>query len=186
MPSNVTTAVVFIVSTIAQLYLFVLLLRLLLPWFGADFRNPIAQAILKLTSPVVVPLRRIVPPVGRLDTATVLVAFIIQYITILMVLLIIGRTESFADIALTSLVNLVLLTLRLLTFAIVIRVILSWIAPAGHNPAIAIIQTLTDRILRPFRRIIPPMGGLDLSPMFAIILLMAATIIVAGFKPLPI
>ena len=89
MPSNVTSAVVFIVSTIAQLYLFVLLLRLLLPWFGADFRNPIAQAILKLTSPVVVPLRRIVPPVGRLDTATVLVAFIIQYITILMVLLII-------------------------------------------------------------------------------------------------
>ena len=173
MPSNVTTAVVFIVSTIAQLYLFVLLLRLLLPWFGADFRNPIAQAILKLTSPVVVPLRRIVPPVGWLDTATVLVAFIVQYITILLVLLIIGQTESFADIALTSLVNLVLLTLRLLTFAIVIRVILSWIAPAGYNPAMAIIQTLTDRILRPFRRIIPPMGGLDLSPLFAIIILMA-------------
>lgn len=186
MPSNVTTAIVFIVSTIAQLYLFVLLLRLLLPWFGVDFRNPITQAILKLTSPVVVPLRRIVPPVGRLDTATVLVAFIIQYVTILVVLLIMGRTAGFADIALTSLVNLVLLTLRLLTFAIVIRVILSWISPGGYNPAIALIQTLTDRILRPFQRILPPMGGLDLSPMFAIILLMAVTIVVAGFKPLPI
>jgi len=80
----------------------------------------------------------------------------------------------------------VLLTLRLFTFAIFIRVILSWISPGGYNPAIAIIQTLTDRILRPFRRIIPPMGGLDLSPMFAIIILMAVTIIVAGFKPLPI
>lgn len=186
MPTNVTSAVVFIVSTIAQLYLFVLLLRLLLPWFGADFRNPIAQAILKLTSPVVVPLRRIVPPVGRLDTATVLVAFIIQYIAIIVVLLIMGRTAGFADIAITSLVNLVLLTLRLFIFAIVIRVILSWIAPGGYNPAMAIIQTLTDRILRPFRRILPPMGGLDLSPMFAIILLMAATIVVAGLKPLPI
>ena len=186
MPSNVTSAIVFIVSTIAHLYLFVLLLRLLLPWLGADFRNPIAQAILKLTSPVVVPLRRIVPPIGRIDTATVLVAFIIQYVTILVVLLIIGRTAGFPDIAITTVVNLVLLTLRLFTFAIFIRVILSWISPGGYNPAIAIIQTLTDRILQPFRRVIPPMGGLDLSPMFAIIILMAVTIIVAGFKPLPI
>ncbi|MDH3548276.1 MAG: YggT family protein, partial [Gammaproteobacteria bacterium] len=76
MPSNIVSAIVFIVNSLAQLYLFVLLLRLWLPWLGADFRNPIAQAILKLTSPVVIPVRRIVPPVGRLDTATVLVAFI--------------------------------------------------------------------------------------------------------------
>ena len=187
MPSNVTAAIVFIINTLAQLYLFVLLLRLWLPWLGADFRNPIAQAILKLTSPVVIPLRRIVPPVGRLDTATVLVAFIIQYLTIVVLLLILGRSEGIAAIAVTSLVNLVLLSLRLFVFAIIVRVILSWIAPAGgYNPALAIIHTLTDRILRPFRRIIPPMGGLDLSPLFAIILLMAVIIVVAGLKPLAI
>ena len=68
MPSNVTSAIVFVVNSLAQLYLFVLLLRLWLPWLGADFRNPIAQAILKLTSPVVIPVRRIVPPVGTLGT----------------------------------------------------------------------------------------------------------------------
>lgn len=77
MPDNVTQALVFIVNAVAQLYLFVLLLRILLPWLGADYRNPITQAILKITSPVVVPLRRIIPPVGRVDTATLLVAFII-------------------------------------------------------------------------------------------------------------
>lgn len=186
MPSNVSSAIVFIVNSLAQLYLFVLLLRLWMPWMGADFRNPIAQAILKLTSPVVIPVRRIVPPIGRLDTATVLVAFIIQYITILLVLLILGRTAGFAAIAVTAIVNLALLTLRLFVFAIIIRVILSWVAPGGYNPAIAIIHTMTDRILQPFRRAIPPMGGLDLSPLFAIILLMAATIVVAGLKPLPI
>jgi len=186
MPSNLTAALVFIINAVAQLYLFVLLLRLLLPWRGADFRNPIAQAILKITSPVVVPLRRIIPPFGRLDTATVLVAFIIQYLLILVILLIYGQSAGFLEIAATALVDLVLLTLRLFVFAIIIRVILSWIAPGGYNPATAIIHTLTDRVLMPFRRIIPPLGGLDLSPLAAIILITAVTIVVAGFKPLPI
>jgi YggT family protein len=130
-----------------------------------------------------VPLRRIIPPVGRIDTATVLVAFVIQYLLILLVLLIYGTTAGFAAIASTAVVNLVLLTLRLFVFAIIIRVILSWIAPGGYNPALAIIHTLTDRVLLPFRRFIPPLGGLDLSPLLAIILITALTIVVAGFKP---
>jgi YggT family protein len=184
MPSNVTAAIVFIVDTLAQLYLFVLLLRLWLPWLGGDFRNPIAQAILKLTSPLVVPVRRIVPPVGKLDTATILVAFAIQYLTIFVLLLIMGQTAGIVPIAVTSIVNLILLSLRLFIFAIIVRVILSWIAPQGYNPALAIIHTLTDGILRPFRRVIPPMGGLDLSPLFAIIALTAITIVIAGLKPI--
>ena len=186
MPSNIINAIVFIVNTLAQLYLFILLLRFWLPWLGADFRNPIAQAILKLTSPVIIPLRRVVPPVGRLDTSNLVVAFAIQYITILILLLIMSRTEGIGMIAITSIVNLVLLSLRLFTFAVIIRVILSWVSPGGYNPAMALIYTMTDKILRPFRRVIPPLGGLDLSPLFAIILLMAMTIIVAGFRPLPI
>ena len=185
MPDIVTQALVFVVNAVAQLYLFVLLLRILLPWLGADYRNPITQAILKITSPVVVPLRRIIPPVGRVDTATLLVAFIIQYLLILLILLIFGRTADVGTIALTAVVDLVLLLLRLFVFAIIIRVILSWISPGGYNPALAIIHALTDRVLLPFRRIIPPLGGLDLSPLVAIILITAVTIVVAGFKPLP-
>ncbi|MDH3338796.1 MAG: YggT family protein, partial [Gammaproteobacteria bacterium] len=76
-------ALVFIINTIAQLYLLVMLLRLWLPWFRADFRNPIAQGILRLTSPLVIPVRRVIPPIGRLDTATVIVAFALQYLTVL-------------------------------------------------------------------------------------------------------
>jgi YggT family protein len=100
--------------------------------------------------------------------------------------MIMGSSAGFVPIAATALVNLVLLTLRLFTFAIIVRVVLSWIAPAGYNPALAIITTLTEPILRPFRRVIPPLGGLDLSPLFVIIALMAVTIIVAGLKPLGI
>lgn len=188
MPNNLAAALAFIVNAISQLYLFVLLLRLLLPWLGADFRNPIAQAILKITSPVVVPLRRIIPPIGRIDTATVLVAFIIQYITIVVLLMILGRYSeaTFPAIAIDTIVNLVILMLNLFMFAIIIRVILSWISPGGYNPAIAIIHTLTDRILLPFRRIVPPLGGLDLSPLVAIILLAALRIVMYGFKTLPV
>lgn len=185
MPSNVTSAIVFIVHSVAQLYLLVLLLRFWLPWLGADFRNPLAQAILRLTSPVIIPVRRIVPSVGRLDTATVLVAFIIEYLVLLILVTITQRPAGILDLTITSVANLVVLSLRLFVFAIIVRIILSWVSPGGYNPATAIIHTLTEPLLRPFRRIIPSLGGLDISPVFAIILLLAATIIVAGFRTLP-
>lgn len=184
MPANVTSAVVFIINAFASLYLLVLLLRFWLPLLHADFRNPLAQGILKLTSPLVVPLRRIVPAVGRVDTATVLVAFILQYLVILLLLLILGASAGFAAIALTALLKLVVLSINLFVYAIFIRIILSWIAPGQINPATAIITTLTEPVMQPFRRVIPPLGGFDISPIFAIILLSALTIILNGFKPL--
>lgn len=186
MPSNISSAIVFIVNAITSLYLLVLLLRFWMPWLQADFRNPLAQGILRFTSPLVVPVRRIVPSFGRLDTATVLVAFVIQYLTVLLLLLIMGRTAGIAAIALTALVKLVVLSINLFVYAIFIRIILSWISQGGYNPATAIITTLTEPVLRPFRRLIPPMGGFDISPIFAIILLLAATIVVNGLRPLGI
>lgn len=188
MPSNISEAIVFIVNALTSLYLLVLLLRFWLPWLQADFRNPLAQGILRLTSPLIIPVRRVVPPFGRLDTATVLVAFIVQYVAILLMLLIIGRTSGIgiAPIAVTALVKLVALSINLFVYAIFIRIILSWVSQGAYNPATAIITTLTEPVLRPFRRMIPPLGGFDISPIFAIILLIAATIVVNGFKPLGI
>ncbi len=184
MPTNITTAIVFIVNALTSLYLLVLLLRFWMPLLRADFRNPLAQGILRLTSPLVIPLRRILPSVGRIDTATVMVAFIIQYLTVLILLLIIGQRAGFAPIAVTAIVKLVVLSINLFVYAIFIRIILSWLSPGGYNPATAIITTLTEPVLKPFRRIIPPLGGLDISPVFAVILLFAATIIVNGLRPL--
>lgn len=186
MPNNFASALVFIVSSLAQLYLFVLLLRLLLPWLGADFRNPLAQGVLKITSPLVVPLRRVIPPIGRIDTATLLVTYAILYATIFLILSIQGLRGDFVAIAVSALVYLPLLTLRLYTFLIIVRVILSWVSTGGYNPAVAIIFTLTDPVLRPFRRIIPAMGGFDLSPIFAIILVGALVRLVSGYVPLPV
>ncbi len=176
-----TAALIFIIRSIAQLYLLVLLLRLFMPWLGASFNNPIAQAVFKLTSPVVVPVRRILPAIGRLDTATVVVAYAIQYLTVLIIFLIAGNTPSIGPVALVAAVSLVSLAFKLFAFAILIRVVLSWVGQGSFNPAVAFIHSLTDPILRPFQRIIPSVGGLDLSPLFATILLFAASIFVEGF-----
>lgn len=184
MPSNISSAIVFIVNALTSLYLLVLLLRFWMPWLRADFRNPLAQGILRFTSPLVVPVRRVVPSFGRLDTATIIVAFVIQYLTVLLLLLILGQTAGIAAIALTAAVKLIVLSINLFVYAIFIRIILSWIGQGGYNPATAIISTLTEPVLRPFRRLIPAMGGFDISPIFAVILLVAATIVVNGFKPL--
>ncbi len=186
MPPNVASALVFIVNALTSLYLLVLLLRFWLPWLRADFRNPLAQGIVKLTSPVIIPVRRIVPSIGRLDTATVLVAFVVQYAAILLLLLILGASAGFSVIATTAIVKLVLLSLNLFMFAIFVRIILSWISPGQHNPATAIIATLTEPLLRPCRRIIPPMGGFDISPIFVIIALGALTRLLMGFNQLGI
>jgi len=180
------SALIFIISTLTQLYLLVLLLRFWLPWLRADFRNPAAQAILRLTSPVVHPVRRIVPPIGRVDTATVLIACGIQYLTILAILGIRGIAAGTAEIVLTSIADLGLLSLRIFVFAIFIRVLLSWFAPGRTNPATAILATITDPILIPFRRLIPSLGGFDISPVFALIVLMAMSMVITDIRPLPI
>ena len=191
MPHNLPQALHYIIDALASLYIFVLLLRIWLPLLRADFRNPLAQAALRLTSPLVVPLRRVLPSFGRLDTATVLVAFVIQYAAILLIMFIYAALlsnplPSSGLIALTSMIKLISLSVNLFVFAIIIRVVLSWISPGLHNPATALVSTLTEPVLQPIRRLLPPMGGFDLSPMLTIIGLYALNIVIRGYSPLPI
>lgn len=181
-----TQALYFIVKTLAQLFLLLLLLRLWLPLLRADFRNPVAQGILRFTSPLVVPLRRILPSVGRLDTATVLITFVVQFLVVVVLLAIMNRTAGPLPIAIVSVIELAILSLNLFFFVILIRVILSWVAPGNYNPVTALIATLSEPILRPFRRLIPSIGGLDISPIFAIVLLQALVIFLRTLKPIPV
>ncbi len=181
-----TQALYFIVKTLAQLVLLVVLLRFWLPLLRADFRNPVSQTILGITSPLIVPLRRFLPAVGRLDTATVVVLFVLQYLTLLLLLVLVGRTAGPLTIAFLSLLELIILSLNLFFFAILIMVILSWVAPQTYNPASAFVAGIAEPVLRPFRRIVPSMGGIDISPIFAIIALKAVEIFLQTLKPFPI
>lgn len=179
-------ALYFVVKTLAQLYLMLYLLRFWLPWVGADFRNPIAQAVLRFTSPLIVPLRRFIPSFGRLDTATVLVTFLMQYVILFVLLRIVQQSPAPTTIVIMSIIELCILSLNLFFFAILVRIILSWIAPHTYNPISVIAGALAEPVLRPFRRIIPPLGGLDISPIFAIVLLQAGVIYLQTLKPLPL
>jgi len=171
MAGGAVDAVVFIIDALARLYLLVLLLRLFLPLVRADFHNTFAQAILKLTSPLVVPVRRILPPIGRIDTATVVVAFGVQYLAVFIIALLQGIRPTIVSLLLSSAVSLVLLIFNLFFWLIIIRIVISWVSSGGYNPAVAMVYSLTEPLLRPFRRIIPPIGGFDLSPIFALIAL---------------
>lgn len=181
-----TQALYFIVKTLAQLFLLLLLLRFWLPMLRADFRNPIAQGILRITAPIVIPIRRFIPPIGRLDTSTILVTYICEFLLLLALLAIRGLSVPALPIAITSVFELAILSLNLFFFVILIKIILSWVAPQSHNPMSALLHSMAEPLLRPFRRIVPPIGGFDISPIFAIVLLKAAEIILQTYRPISV
>lgn len=161
----------FVIQVLVGLYVLVLMLRLLLGWLRADFYNPLSQFIVKVTNPVVVPLRRIVPPIGRIDTATVILMVLIQMLGTSLVMLVSGRPVYPYGVLVHTLIELVSLGFSVFIFAILIQAVLSWVNPGNYNPMTSVLHSLTGPVLRPFRRLIPPISGIDLSPLFAILAL---------------
>ena len=181
-----TAALDFIIQTVSNLFLFILLLRLWLPWFRADFRNPLAQGILRITSPLVIPLRRILPSLGKLDTATVVIAFTVQFLIVVIRLWLYGAAAGFGTIAISSLLMLGILSANLFMLIIFVSILLGWFAPGVYNPVTAMVSSVADTLLRPFRRLVPPLGGLDITPIIPLILLGALTRLLASWQPLPL
>jgi YggT family protein len=156
-----------IIGELLSLALFVVLMRLLLQLVRADFRNPICQAIVRLTNPIVIPLRRILPPIRKLDTATVVAVAIIAF-----VLVAVGF--AFQAVPLDGMIWIVqaLLTIAyailwIYFWAIVVYALLSLVAPGGYSPLQSVLASLCEPVLAPFRRIIPSFAGIDLSPLWA-------------------
>lgn len=162
-------AMVFLVSTLFSLYLMVVLLRVWLQLAQADFYNQFSQFVVKATHPIVGPMRRIIPSVGRLDTATLILAFAVALLRTWAVMAIQGY--SFSNIGvlfLSAFYFLISEAMQLVFWVLIIRAILSWVSQ-GQNPLEHLLHQLTEPLVAPIRRIIPPIGGLDLSPMILII-----------------
>lgn len=168
------SALIFILRTLFDLYVLTFVMRLLIQWAAVDRRNPIVQFILRVTSPLVIPLRRILPPAGRIDTATVVALVGLQVIgtAILLRIACIDQPAVWQILARAGL-SVVQLGLNVFTWAIIIHVILSWVSRGNYNPATALINAIVEPVLAPFRRLIPPIAGIDLSPLFALIGLQA-------------
>jgi YggT family protein len=168
------TALIFIVDTLLSLALFVVLARLLLQWARADFRNPIAQAIVRLTNPLILPLRRVLPPIGKVDTASVVAVILVAIIKRGILFALTGYGTPGLEIwAQAILIDLVQALLRTYFYAILLYALLSLIAPSGYSPLQSVLASICEPILSPVRRLIPPIAGIDLSPLWVVIAIQA-------------
>lgn len=173
-------AIHFLINTAFTLYLMVVLLRFWLQLVRADFYNPFSQFIVKATNPLVIPLRRILPSLGKLDTATLLLAYVIATAKLLVLQLLFSGTVQIVPSLILGIFLLLKETLSLIFWVLLIRAIMSWVSQ-GRNPMEYVFQQLTEPFLAPIRRVIPPMGGLDLSVVIALIALKFIEILLSGW-----
>jgi YggT family protein len=175
-------ALIFVVRTVLQVLLVtVFLLRVLFPLVRADSRNQLSQAVIRLTNPLVLPLRRILPPIRKIDTASIVALLIVQVATTATLWLLRAYPWVYNGVQFTQEVLRALLAtvLQFYTFALLLSILLSWVAPGTYSPAAALLNSICEPLLRPLRRIIPPIAGLDLSAMFLIIALQALYILIS-------
>ena len=171
MTAFLTDATTLIIQVIFSLYILAVLLRFLFQLARADFYNPISQFLVALTNPLLKPLRRIIPGLFGIDLASLVLLFTLQCLEVFLISLLNGFSPVLLPLVLAAVMDLVQLTLNIYFFAILLRVILSWFMPYGmqQNPAGGLLVSLTEPLMRPARRLIPPVGGLDLSPIVVLV-----------------
>lgn len=170
----------FLVRTLFELVIFVLITRYFLQLFRASFFNPVTQAIVRITDPVLRPLRKILPRTGRHDLASLIVAAIF----LVLMVIVLGQMQgvSFGVTAvLISVIYLGFITVTNLFFwTILLRAVASWLGP-NRSPGVAFLEDLTDPILRPVQRILPPLGGIDLSPLAVLLAIQVVQMLVGNW-----
>ena len=162
----------YLIQTFLSLYLLAMLLRFLLQVVKADFYNPICQFLVKMTNPVVVPLRKIIPGFGGLDIATLLLALVLQGLGIVAILMLNGiDLPNPLLLMIWAAIGILGLLVNIYFFALLAMIILSWIAPGSSNPAVYLLHQITEPVMAPVRKMLPSMGGLDFSPILVFILI---------------
>ena len=169
---GLNTAAVYVLQTLGSLYLLIVLLRFVLQLVRANFYNPLCQFIVKATQPLLKPLRRIIPSLFGLDMSSLVLAILVQLaLMALTLLLIYGTTGNFVQLLIWAIIGVTALFLKIFFFALIISVILSWVAPGSHNPGAELVNQICEPALAPFRRLLPNLGGLDISPILAFMVL---------------
>ena len=176
--SYVGNAATFLIETLFGLYILIVMLRFLLQWARADFYNPVSQFIVKATQAPLAPLRRVVPGIAGLDVAAALFMFVLKFVELWLVTGLLGIEPQVGGLAMLAVAELLSLLLKVFTFSILIQVIISWVNPGMYNPVMGLLHSLNEPLLGPARRIIPPISGLDLSPIAVIIALQLVSMLV--------
>ncbi|MDZ5604014.1 YggT family protein [Pseudomonas sp. RP23018S] len=161
-------AAIFVVQTLVSLYLVIVLLRFVLQLVKANFYNPLSQFAVRATQPLLKPIRRIIPSIGGLDTSSLLLAVLLQGLLMAFVLMVTyGTFGDILHLLLWSLLGVASLFLKIFWVAMIVMVIVSWVAPGTRNPAAELAYQIAEPVLAPFRRWVPNIGGMDISPIFA-------------------
>jgi YggT family protein len=166
-----TNPLEFIISTLFGLYILAVMLRFLLGAARADFYNPVSQFLVRITNPLLVPLRKVLPSLGKYDTAALVLMLVLQFLSLTLIVMLRGNGFPVLAVLLASVAELVALLLNVYMVAIIVQVIISWVNPGTYNPVTGLLNSLTAPLLGPIRKLLPPLSGIDLSPLFALIAL---------------
>lgn len=169
--SGFIEALIYIIQTLGSLYLLIVLLRFILQLVRADFYNPLSQFVVKATQPLLTPLRRVIPGIAGLDLASLVLAILVQLLLMLVTLTLMGYNVGgfLLQLLVWSVIGVTSLFLKVFFFALIVSVILSWVAPGSYNPGAQLVNQICEPVLAPFRKLLPNLGGLDISPIFAFI-----------------
>lgn len=169
----------FLVDVVASFFVFILLARFHFQWLRVPFRNPIGEFMIAVTNWIVLPARRVVPPLAGLDLATLAAAWLLQALALTLLVAMAGGSGS-TLVFIASAFDLVRYSIYILVFAVVVQAVLSWVNP--HSPVLYLFDAMTRLFLRPIRRVVPPLGNVDLSPLVLLILLQVALIALAHLR----
>jgi YggT family protein len=173
-------AIRYIVDMLLWLLLLAFVLRLIFQLVRADFRDPMADAIVRVTNWLILPLRRILPPIAKLDTATLVAVLLIASLYSLIMMLLSGITLGSGDLLVflrVLLVTLLGMILRIYLFALLLYWLTSFIAPGGYAPGVRLLSQVCEPVLKPVRRLIPPIGQIDFSVLWVSILIGALLVV---------
>lgn len=171
MPDNYfTTPLLFLIDTLFSIYIGLVALRIIMQWAQWEYHNPLVQFIIRATQLPVKFLRQFIPSMGRWDSATIVLLIALTAIKLVLIVLLQSIPITTFALILWIVADIFSLFITLFTASIIIQAILSWVAPhTGHNPVTPLISRMNAPLLNPIRRWLSPMGGLDLSPLIAII-----------------
>ncbi|GLS27056.1 YggT family protein [Marinibactrum halimedae] len=174
-----------VIQTLASLFLFIIVIRFLLQLVRADFYNPISQGVVKATNPVLIPLRRIIPGLFGIDLAAIVLAILVSVVAVELNALAIGfGMINPATVLVWSIIGLISLISTIFFWGLIIMIISSFIAPMSNHPALSLLRQLLEPIMAPFRKLIPPMGGFDLSPILVFLVINVVNVLIHHFAAL--
>jgi len=174
-------AALYLIEIVFGLYILAVLLRYLLARVRADFYNPLSQFLVKITNPPIKPLRRIIPGYLGIDWPSIILLFFLQGLEIIMIALVSnGHIPAPPGLIVLIIANLLKTVIYVHMFIIIIQIVISWVNPGAYNPITVIMYQLSEPILKPARRLIPPAGGFDFSPMIAIIVMQLMIILLVS------